>query len=401
MTGKRKRLLAVMLSAGLLAGHCGCAANRTPDKSTKDVSGREKEEQVLNRNWFCTAKDMYYDSEDWNRIVQRSFTGDTMREYKVEDGYLLSVKDDWLYYFSGEDVFRAPIRHESGADWLDVENSEKLLPGSKKDGQRYVVVMDSGLIYQSEWEEAKILYYDFASKKKRACMEDLLSDPDKIDSIELISSFGDYAIITVSFFDKKATFGSVYRTYRYDVKQDKAELLPESTALRTNYRDGIQMGESYIIDTCENDLETAPRLVQYDIKENTIKTLLTQDQFDKLFQQDIQPGISQEEICFAVFDAVFPKDEKEIFAQYEVLWHKGTEYHMRNYIVSVSLEDGSVRYEELLSEAMANAVKPRKLLWKNNYEAKTDCPFFAHESCLYSVGDIFYKKQPLYPRKLY
>lgn len=381
MTGKMKRMAALIMTAGMLAGLCGCAANQTPDKGTKDVSEKEDEKKEMNRNWFCTAKDMYYVPEDENQIVQRSFAGDPIREYKIEnDVELISVEDDWIYY-DGDGVCRAPILHESESDRLDLEHTEKLLQGAKGAGND-VLLMGSGLLYQPEWKE-EVWYYDFASKKKRRCMKDLLSNPDKFDRIELVSAFGNYAVITADFYDEKATFGSVYRTYRYDVKRDEAELLPlpESAALRRDADQSLLFGENLIIETWENGEEN-PGLIQYNIEKNTMKTLLTKEQFRKMFESEIQPGITKDQMDWATLRSIFSDDGKRIYAEYEVLWHKGTEYHMRNYVVSVSRDDGSVRYENDLSEAMAKTVKPRKLLWTNNYDAKTDCLFFAHEVCM-------------------
>ena len=379
MTGKMKRMAALIMTAGMLAGLCGCAANQPPDISTKDVSEKEEKKEI-NRNWFCTEKDMYYVLEFENQIVQRSFAGDPIREYKIKNVELISVEDNWVYYYSGDDVCRVPIRHESGSDRLDLEHAEKLLQGARNDSPWDVLVTDSGLLYQPEWKE-EIWYYDFASKKKRRCMKELLSDPDKFDRIEVVSAFGNYAVITVEFYDKKATFGSVYRTYRYDVKQDEAELLPESSAMRMVASQSLQFGENLIIETWE-DGEEEPRLIQYNIEKNSIKTLLEKEQFRKMFESEIQPGITKDQMDWATLQSIYSDDGKRIYVEFEVLWHKRTEYHMRNYVVSVSREDDSVRYEDDLSEAMAKTVEPRKLLWTNNYDAKTDCLFFAHEVCM-------------------
>lgn len=383
MTRKMKRMAALIMTAGMLAGLCGCAANQTPDKSTKDISEKEDEKKEMNRNWFCTAKDMYYVPES-EKIVQRSFAGDPIREYKIKnDVELISVENDWIYYYSGDDVCRAPILHESESDRLDLEHTEKLLQGARNDSPWDVLVMDSGLLYQPEWEE-EVWYYDFASKKKRRCMKDLLSNPDKFSSIEIVSGSGNYAVITVDFYDKKATFGSVYRTYRYDVKRDEAELLSESAALRMVASHSLLFGENLIIETWENG-EEEPRLIQYNMEQNSMKTLLTREQFRKMFESEIQPGITKNQMDWAILQSIHSDDGKRIYVEYEVLWHKGTEHHMRNYVVSVSREDGSVRYEDELSEAMAKTVEPRKLLWTNNYDAKTDCLFFAHEVCMEEI----------------
>lgn len=385
MTGKIKRMAALIMTAGMLAGLCGCAANQTPDKGTKDVSEKEDEKKEMNRNWFCTAKDMYYVPES-EKIVQRSFDGDRIREYKFKnDVKLISVEDDWIYYYSGDDVCRVPILHESESDRLDLEHAEKLLQGARNDSPWDVLVTDSGLLYQPEWEE-EVWYYDFVSKKKRRCMKDLLSQRDNIARIEFVIASGQYAVITVEVYDRKATCGSVYRTYRYDVKRDEAELLPlpESTALRMNANQSLLFGDDLIIEPWGNG-EEDPELIQYDIGQNAIHPLFMWEQFDEIFRREIQPGISQKQIYFALLTDIFSDDGKRIYVEYEVLWHKGTEYHMRNYVVSVSREDGSVRYEGDLSEAMAKTVKPRKLLWTNNYDAKTDCPFFAHEVCIYEI----------------
>lgn len=381
MTGKMKRMAALIMTAGMLAGLCGCAANQTPDKSIKDVSEKEDEKKEMSRSLFCTTKDMYYVPEFENQIVQRSFAGDPIREYKIEnDVELISVEDDWIYYYRGDVVCRAPILHESESDRLDLQHTEELLQGDKSDRAADILVMDSGLLYQPEWEE-EVWYYDFASKKKRRCMKDLLSNPDKFDHIEIVSAFGNYAVITVEFYDKKATFGSVYRTYRYDVKRDEAELIPESAALRMVVPQSLLFGENLIIETWEDgELET--RLIQYNMEKNSMKTLLTEEQFRKMFESEIQPGITKDQMDWATLQSIFSDDGKRIYVEYEVLWHKGTEYHMRNYVVSVSRDDGSVRYENDLSEAMAKTVEPRKLLWTNNYDAKTDCLFFAHEVCM-------------------
>lgn len=388
MTGKKKRMLAVLLAAGMLTGLCGCAASQTLDKSTKDVSenkqsGLEKEESVINRNWFCTEKDLYYAAEDENHVIQRSFAGDSVRDYTVKDVELLSVEDDWIYYYSGDDVCRAPILHESQSDRLDLEHAETLLQGGWDGDPGDALVTDSGLIYQPAWKE-EVWYYDFASKKKRRCMKDVLSRRDKTAGIEFVNASGQYAVITVEFYDSRAAAGSIYRTYRYDVKQDKAELLPDSTALRHDVSETLLLGENLIIETWE-DGEFETKLIQYDIKQNVVRTLLTPTQFWEMFQKKIQPGISRKQIDFALLQSIFSDDGKRIYAEYEVLWHKGTEYHMRNYVVSVSREDGSVRYEDALSEAMVKTVEPRKLLWTNNYDAKKDCLFYAHEVCVVEI----------------
>lgn len=381
MTGKMKRMAALIMTVGMLAGLCGCAANQTPDKSTKDVSEKEDEKKEMSRSLFCTTKDMYYVPEFENQIVQRSFAGDPIREYKLKNYVeLISVEDDWIYYYSGDDVCRAPILHESESDRLDLGHTEKLLQGARNGSPWDVLVIDSGLLYQPEWKE-EVWYYDFASKKKRRCMKDLLSNPDKFSSVEIVSAFGNYAVITVEFYDKKATFGSVYRTYRYDVKRDEAELIPESAALRMVVPQSLQFGENLIIETWE-DGDEEPRLIQYNMEQNSMKTLLTREQFRKMFESEIQPGITKNQMDWATLQSIFSDDGKRVYVEYEVLWHKGTEYHMRNYVVSVSREDGSVRYEDEISEAMAKTVKPRKLLWTNNYDAKTDCLFFAHEVCI-------------------
>lgn len=382
MTGKMKRMTALIMIAGMLAGLCGCAANQTPDKGTKGVSEKEDEKKEMNRNWFCTAKDMYYVPES-EKIVQRSITDDQIREYKLEnDVELISVEDDWIYYYREDVVCRAPILLESESDRLDLQHTEELLQGDESGRAEDILVMDSGLLYQPEWKE-EVWYYDFASKKKRRCMKDLLSNPDKFDRIELVSAFGNYAVITVVFYDEKATFGSVDRTYRYDVKRDEAELLPfpESASLRSDADQFLLFGENLIIGTWEN-VEEDFRLIWYNMEKNSMKTLLTEEQFRKMFESEIQPGITKDQMDWEMLQSIFSDDGKRIYVEYEVLWHKGTEYHMRNYVVSVSRDDGSVRYEDELSEAMAKTVKPRKLLWTNNYDAKTDCLFFAHEVCI-------------------
>lgn len=382
MFHKIGKVLALSFVTGMLVGLCGCAASQTPDKSIKDVSNKE-DQRERNRNWFCTAKDLYYVAEDGNYIVQRSFAGNSVRDYEVKSAELLSVEDDWIYYYSGDDVCRAPILHESESDRLDLGHAEKLLQGGWEGDPGDALVTDSGLIYQPEWE-AEVWYYDFASQKRKRCMKDLLSQRDKIAGIEFVDASGQYAVITVEFFDSKAAYGSVYRTYRYDVKRDKAELLPESVILRDDLSQTLLFGENLIIQTWGDEKE-APKLIQYDINQNAIQTLLTEEQFDAMFQKKIQPGISKKQIDFEILQSIFSDDGKRIYVEYEVLWHKGTEYHMRNYVVSVSRKDGSVRYEDDLSEAMAKTAEPKKLLWTNNYHSKKECLFFAHEACVVEI----------------
>lgn len=389
MKGKGKQIFAVMLAAGMLAGLCGCAAGQTPDKHTKDVSenkhsGSDREEGLRNRNWFCTAKDLYYVPEDGNYVVQRSFSGNSERTYKIKNAELLKVEEDWIYYFCADDICRVPILHESASDRLDLEHTETLLKGDQEGDLVDFLVTDSGLIgNQVEWE-AEVWYYDVASHKKRRCMKDLLSQQDEIAKIEFVAASGSYALITVEFYDDKAAYGSVYRTYRYDVKRDKAEQLPDSDVLRADFSESLLFGENLIIETWGDEKEE-PELIQYNFNENTVRTLLTQKQFDEIFQKQIQPGVSQKQMDFCLLTSIFSEGGKRIYVEYEVLWHKGTEYHMRNYVVSVSRENGVVRYEEDLSEAMAKTVEPRKLLWTNNYDAKEDCLFFAYDVCVVEI----------------
>lgn len=388
MKGKGKQILAVMLAAGMLAGLCGCAAGQTSDKNTKDVSenkhsGSEKAEPVRNRNWFCTAKDLYYVAKDENHVVQRSLSGNSERDYKIKNAELLSVEENWIYYYSTDNLYRVPVLHEAESDRLDLEHTEKLLQGGWEGDPDDILVTDSGLIYQPEWEE-EVWYYDFASQKKKRCMKDLLAQRDKVAGIEFVAASGPYAVITVEFYDSKASYGSVYCTYRYDVKRDKTERLPGPAILRDVSSQTLLFGENLIIETWGDEKEE-PELIQYNIKQNAVRTLLTRKQFDEIFQKKIQPGVSQKQIGFTDLSSVFSDDGKRIYVEYEVLWHKGTEYHMRNYVVSVSREDGSVRYEDSLSQAMAKAVEPRKLLWTNNYDAKKDCLFFAHDVCVVEI----------------
>lgn len=388
MKGKGKQILAVMLAAGMLAGLCGCAAGQMPDKNTKDVSenkhsGSEKAEPVRNRNWFCTAKDLYYVAKDENHVVQRSLSGNSERDYKIKNAELLSVEENWIYYYSTDNLYRVPVLHEAESDRLDLEHTEKLLQGGWEGDPDDILVTDSGLIYQPEWEE-EVWYYDFASQKKKRCMKDLLAQRDKVAGIEFVAASGPYAVITVEFYDSKASYGSVYCTYRYDVKRDKTERLPGPAILRDVSSQTLLFGENLIIETWGDEKEE-PELIQYNIKQNAVRTLLTRKQFDEIFQKKIQPGVSQKQIGFTDLSSVFSDDGKRIYVEYEVLWHKGTEYHMRNYVVSVSREDGSVRYEDSLSQAMAKAVEPRKLLWTNNYDAKKDCLFFAHDVCVVEI----------------
>lgn len=411
-----KKIAAIVLILYMMAGLCGCGGMQTGKNavmSSDSVSGGSisgsavstTETKMYPENYFCTDRDIYYTSRNYDKIIRRPLDGSEVQKVCVKDATLLSVTKDWVYYSRDDkdEIWRMSIQHESGGDFLQEDSAERLGRCGLADlsyEDYYVVFNDRGVLSACD-VPAKLEFYDFGSGKKSACMKELLSDKN-VGGVEIVGTWDQYAIVTLELYDDDNAYGSFYQSYRYDIENDEYELISEtgfrnvfvateSTLISDNWYDipGVLSDRDGYDDSDEEEV------VMYDVYEKKKQVLLTDQQIYDIFQKEIHPELSQKQIDWVLKGEGVYMDAGKIYVQIEALWHEGKVYQMRNYMISISTADCKIYYEKELSDLYETLVEPEKMIWTNNYSNKGDCPFYALEVCtemVYRGKCILYAK---------
>ncbi|MCM1244317.1 MAG: hypothetical protein NC293_01580 [Roseburia sp.] len=325
------------------------------------VENAKEAKQDMSSHRFCTDTNLYYVSEDEQKLMQARLDGThrkCIKELPAKKNdencvEVLYVDADWLYYdvtlfdVDEEITYRAPIKKDAtGQDVVDFSKEEEIA----KEILIYPLYIDSDY-YFYHWisatvRQGEIVKYDLKNKREVAQMDEPYGS---------IIRLNDHYIMLGS--------DAIYIQ----------ELDSASWSKLSDYIEDCDDPEDTVV--CNAEAVFYPRYLtekQEDLRFEIIRydgdqerKFVTWEQLDRAAKK--AAGVKKLDVCMP--DEMFFQGDR-LYIQMQTGWMEGKTYHMEYMIFSQGEKgDGSgLRYEKELTECMKSYVKEQPGKWTDSTE---------------------------------
>ncbi len=331
-------------------------------KEDKDDGSREGKSDISSHR-FCTDTNLYYVSEDEEKLMQ-AWTDGTHRKCikewpakNWEENYVEVVYADenWLYYdvtfdYEEEITYRAPIEKDAqGYDVIKFQEEEELV----KTDLMVPLYVDADYWFYIDLrddDKDKLIKYDLRRKKT-------ISEDEKIgfDAENIFRLNNHYFCLD----DTGCCYVQETDAGQWEKICDRLVQAGDNSFFVSNGREvfysryvteGIKYVESSPFEIMGSDGEKERRFVSWEQVSQAVKEAAGAEKLD---------------VCMPA--GIFWQ-EGRLYIQIQAGWMKEGLYHMEYKVFSQGEDGSGLQYEKKLTECMKSHVKERTGKWTDDYE---------------------------------
>ncbi|MCM1244899.1 MAG: hypothetical protein NC293_04545 [Roseburia sp.] len=322
----------------------GSAVENRDGKMSRKEAGQD-----MSRHRFCTDTNLYYVSENEEKLMQArgdGTHGKCIREWPLKKNEEIMVEvvyadENWLYYdvnfdWEYEVTYRAPIEKDAkGQDVVQFSKEEELV----RDELLIPRYADSDYYFYEDYDD-NVVKYDLKRKEK-------VSETNLMGEIFRVK--GHYVMADENMiYSQKTDSGQWEELSDYTGWSSDVWMIAQRDEEEIFYPRYVTIGK----------LDLRIEIMRYDGTQ--VQNFVTWEQLDHAAKE--ATGVEKLDVCR--LNNIFWQ-EGRLYLQMQTGWMEGKTYHMGYMIFSKGEKEGAsgLRYEKELTECMKSYVKERSGKW--------------------------------------